>query len=67
MKIGDKVNYCPGHVEGVKTQDGIIKAQSTYPNQVFVVYNCDDDWANYKNYTAELTYIADLMPGWKEP
>lgn len=63
MKVGDKVNYYCGR--GTKDQNGIIKTLSSFSDRVFVVYNCNNDWDNYQNYTAELTYKTDLMSGWK--
>ena len=48
-KIGDYVLYYNGY----KRQKGRIKSLSE--NGAFVVYNCNDEWHNYKNYTAQLT------------
>ena len=31
---------------------------------VFVVYNCDNDWKNYKDYTATLYPICEIKNGW---
>lgn len=34
-------------------------------DSVRVVYNCGDDWNNFKNYTSALTNLRDLKLGWK--
>jgi len=60
MQIGDKVTYI-----GVsKKEHGIVKSISD-DNHVFVVYNCDNNWDRYFDYTAARTAIADLIEGWK--
>ena len=33
---------------------------------VRVVYHCNNDWDNYRNYTAATTNIIDLKIGWDE-
>ncbi len=40
-------------------QKGRIK--SFNEKWVFVVYSCDENWSNYKNYTAEATDPRDLI------
>lgn len=60
MKPGDKVTY----VTEYKQERGIVKSVSD-SDHVFVVYNCGNDWENYKNYTAARTRIVDLVKGWK--
>jgi len=49
-----------------KKQNGMIK--DFHPLEparfAFVVYNCAGDWDNYKNYTAQMTDLNDLQPGW---
>ena len=42
---------------GEKTP-GCIKSWNN--KWIFVVYNCDDDWDNYQNYTAAATDPYDL-------
>lgn len=58
-KIGDKVHYDPGYK---KPENGIVKSLSS--GSAFVVYNCDDDWDNYQEYTGSRTYFEHLKPGW---
>lgn len=62
FKVGDKVTYVPGN--GI-SEKGIIKEiVEESDNLVRVVYNCDNDWSNYKNYTSSLTDVRDLVSGW---
>jgi len=56
---GTKVTYKNEFEE----EKGIIKSLSGYTH-AFVVYNCNNDWENYENYTAERTFIGDLEKGW---
>lgn len=57
--IGDKVTY----VTKNKMERGIIKSIAD-ENHVFVVYNCNDDWKNYRDYTAQKTNVNNLILGW---
>lgn len=59
---GQKVTY---HSHG-KHEQGIVKSISD-DEHVFVVYHCDGNWDDYKNYTAVRTKISDLTLGWDEP
>lgn len=63
-KVGDKVHYSPK--KGPK-ENGIIKridpVKGTTPI-IYVVYHSNNDWDNYKNYTAIWTKQEDLRPGW---
>jgi hypothetical protein len=65
FKVGDSVHYIPYKDAPVSIyENGIVK--SKHPdkdNCVFVVYKTPD-WSNYQNYTAALTDIKDLRPGW---
>lgn len=60
-EIGEKVTF---HYNGTKSK-GIVKAISDQKS-VFVVYNCNDDWEHYYNYTGEKTNIGYLTKGWEE-
>ena len=51
--VGDKVVYIPDNTEG------IVKA-ITRENFCFVVFNCNNDWDNYQQYTAQNCKINDL-------
>jgi hypothetical protein len=66
LKVGDKVHYKPEHYGDDEWENGIIKEIRANNNDaVFVVYNCNNDWANYKNYTSALTNLRDLKLGWR--
>ena len=52
--IGRKVIYKTPY----KEETGILKSFNKY--YVYVVYNCGDDWSNYKDYTAAATMPEDL-------
>ena len=53
--IGRKVNYINGIGE---KEMGIIKSWND--KYIFVVYRCDNDWKNYKDYTAAATCPSNL-------
>ena len=65
LKKGDKVHYMPKHYKNKgKFENGIVK--SIAPNGgVFVVYNCNNEWHNFENYTAANTNPENLFMGWK--
>ena len=57
-----EVRYVPSHGQ---IENGIIKSLSD-ENHVFVVYNCDGNWFQYRDYTAARTRISDLKLGWSD-
>ena len=61
LNIGDKVYYTAPH--GTK-ENGIIKSVSG--RNVFVVYNCDDQWDKFMDYTGCATNPEDLTVGWTD-
>lgn len=67
LRIGDKVHYQPKHYkEADKWENGIIKEiQEENLDGVWVVYNCGDNWNNYKDYTSALTNLRDLKLHWR--
>lgn len=66
LKIGDSVYYQPSHYKKSEWENGIIKEIPTHANNsVRVVYNCGNNWGNYKDYTSALTSCNDLHKGWK--
>lgn len=66
LKVGDKVCYQPDHYSEDRWENGMVKEIPEFTTtSVRVVYNCDGDWDNYKNYTSALTHIRDLKLGWK--
>jgi len=65
IKIGDKVHYNPlRYIEtSRKYENGIVK-EIVDQEYIRVVYHCDNDWENYKNYTGAMTATRDLFYGW---
>lgn len=59
-KVGDRVTYLTTYGK----QRGIIKRFATDNYSVFVVYQCDQNWEEYYNYTGQKTEISDLVEGW---
>jgi len=48
-----------------RKQNGIIKGFHNLNKEfAFVVYSCDNNWDNYKDYTGQLTDVKALKPGW---
>ena len=65
LKIGEKVHYKPDHYGNNEFENGLVKEVLEWPiNSVRVVYNCDCDWKNFKDYTSALTNLRDLRLGW---
>lgn len=66
LVVGAKVHYKPEHHNlANEFENGIIKeVRPGNSTNVWVVYNCNGDWANYKNYTGCNTEVKDLRPGW---
>lgn len=60
--VGQKVMYL--NLPAGKCENGIIKSLTEDGKAAFVVYNCNDDWENYENYTGVRTDLNDLCPGW---
>lgn len=66
IKVGSRVCYQPSHYYEYEFENGIVKEiQEHTTDSVRVVYNCDNDWTNYQNYTSALTNIKDLHLDWK--
>lgn len=62
---GDRVTYAPPGSGKVKPEKGIVKAVHPSAEAIWVVFNCGENWENYKDYTAALVRIQDLEAGWK--
>lgn len=59
IEPGMKVHYTSPYC----TKDnGVVKSVSE--KYAFVVYHCNNDWDNYKDYTGACTNIEDLTIGW---
>lgn len=66
LEVGTPVRYQPKHYGHDKWENGIVKSFNEHNKEsVFVVYNCGNDWGNFKNYTAASTNIRDLHLNWK--
>lgn len=66
LKIGQKVYYQPSYMSAEDAENGMIKEIPDHTNKsIRVVYNCNGDWDNFKDYTSALTNIRDLKLGWK--
>lgn len=63
--IGSKVTFISQGTSKRK-EKGRVKSFSDEKDKVFVVYKCNDDWENYKNYTGEITSLNFLELGWEE-
>ncbi len=66
LTIGQKVHYQPDHYKDEQYDNGMIKEIPDHTNTaVRVVFNCNDDWDNFMNYTSQLTNKSDLKLDWK--
>lgn len=54
IQVGDKVHYFK--------ENGIVKRIAE--GGCWVVYNCNNDWENYKDYTAAYTSFSNIQIGW---
>lgn len=61
FKKGDNVCYTAPHG---KQENGIVKSVNDSGTIAWVVYHCDNDWANYEKYTGAATNVQDLTHGW---
>jgi hypothetical protein len=66
LKPGDKVYYIPfENCPPYKITDGVIKSIPDHTDkEVRVVFNCNQEWDNYQDYTSQLTRIDQLELGW---
>ena len=62
LRVGDKVYYTYQY-QNPRFQNGIIK--TIVGQNIYVVYNCNANWDNYKDYTGLLSPISALTLGWK--
>ena len=65
LHIGSKVRYQPEHYGSNRWENGIVK-ELRAPDGVWVVYNCNNEWKRYEDFTAAKTHLHDLRPGWVE-
>lgn len=66
LKVGQKVHYQPDHYkETGEYENGIVKEIPEHsPDSARVVYNCNGNWDNYRDYTSAMTNGRDLNKGW---
>ena len=67
LKVGDKVHYQPEHyLTADRFENGIVKEIPTHrTDAVRVVYNCNQEWHRYRDYTSALTDLEYLNLGWR--
>ena len=63
IKEGQKVYYTSPHGS---TENGIVKSVNDSKTIAWVVYHCDNNWDDYRNYTGAATNTEDLTEGWIE-
>lgn len=63
LKPGDRVSFVSQPKNGkTKYEDGRVKGMDPMDlNYCFVVYHCNGNWNNYKNYTAQRTLVSQLI------
>ena len=64
LHIGQKVHYQPEHYGDGNWENGLVK-ELRAPDGVWVVYNCDNEWDRYLDYTASKTRMQDLRLEWR--
>jgi hypothetical protein len=75
LKVGDKVHYQPDHyIKDDLWENGMVKEIPDFAtdekasvgyNCVRVVYNCNEEWEHFTEYTSALTNLIDLKLGWR--
>ena len=63
-QVGDKVHYIPFKGAGVSLYENGMVKELVDDESIRVVYHCNDDWNNYKDYTSALTQIIQLRKDW---
>lgn len=61
FEVGEKVHYDP-MVSGRNCENGMVKEIAE--NGIRVVFHCNKDWNNFRDYTGQLTSIHQLRKGW---
>ena len=66
IQVGKKVHYIDPNTPN-EFQNGIIKEIPEHTTkEVRVVYNCNNEWDRYQEYTSQLTPVSMLDLGWVE-
>lgn len=66
LKVGDKVTYIPTNVVRITVEPGKVKSIPNNGNYVFVVFNCNNEWDKWMDYTGQSVGVQHLKPGWIE-
>ena len=62
LMVGDSVTYVPDHG---KQEHGVVKEIPEHTkDSVRVVYHCNGEWHNFRNYTSAMTPLDKLKKGW---
>lgn len=65
LEVGAKVYYRPNYFKPDEHENGIVKEiRENNQDSVFVTFNCNSNWKNYREYTGCLTRLKDLSLGW---
>ena len=64
FRMGDKVHYIPFDGCDPKDYENGIVYSCVDHNHLFVVYHCNNEWENYRCYTAARTHESQLQKGW---
>jgi len=60
---GNQVTYLPfEEADRSSYEHGVVK--EVRGHGCFVVFNCNNDWVNYTEYTGQLCNYKDLRAGW---
>jgi len=64
IKEGNKVHYRTKYNNGSYALGIVKEIPENSKSHVRVVFHCNNDWADYKSYTAALTHVNNLHLGW---
>lgn len=59
LKVGDMILY--RNYKKRQKEEGRIKSIAKDGKHVFAVFNCNRDWDNYRDYTAQRVVIKDII------
>jgi len=66
IRFGDKVHYKPPYYGEDRWENGKVKEiRSDVDDAIWVVFHCAGEWERFTEYTAAMTKIKDLYPGWR--
>lgn len=64
LKVGDLVTYTPGGIPELSHLAERGKVKEVLEDSAFVVYNCNNEWDKWQDYTGVLTSLNALTKGW---